>query len=222
MSSGVGMVDNLATLSTLDEHSLVEELRARYSRGIIYTYIGDILIAFNPYAPLPIYDSAHLFKYTDVKIQSDVPPHIFAIADRAYQNMRRTSTSQCCIVSGESGAGKTESTKFLVQQIAHLCNYSSGNLQEKILQVNPLLEAFGNAVTVMNNNSSRFGKYIELKFDPEGNLLGVHIFEYLLESTRVLSHGEGESNFHMFYYMFAGLYEKQLKDNLLNSPDDHR
>jgi myosin heavy subunit len=214
--------DNLAALSTLDENSLLDNIRKRYNKDIIYTYIGDILVALNPYKRILIYGPEYEEKYTDVKIRSALSPHLFAISDTSYQNLRRTGCNQCCVVSGESGAGKTETTKLMVQHIVHLCKSRQGRLHERIVQVNPLLEAFGNAQTVMNNNSSRFGKYIELIFSHGGEILGAHISEYLLEKSRVVSHGTGERNFHIFYYMFAGLHPDQLRNNLLDRPEQHR
>ncbi|KAL5005175.1 hypothetical protein ScPMuIL_018631 [Solemya velum] len=139
------------------------------------------------------------------------PPHIFAVADSAYQCITgyggRTPMNQCVLISGESGAGKTESTKLIIKQLIELCRGQT-QLEEQILQVNPLLEAFGNAQTQMNDNSSRFGKYIQLKF-AEGHVKGAKISEYLLEKSRVVSQNQGEENFHIFYYMFAGLSKEE-------------
>lgn len=223
MDVGGGLVEDLAALPTLDEKALLEEIRVRYDRGCIYTYIGDILIAVNPYKNILLYGPEYGERYTDVKVRSQLPPHIYAISDRCYQNLRRTGKNQCCVVSGESGAGKTESTKLMVQHIAQLCKtQNQTNLHERIVQVNPLLEAFGNAQTLMNNNSSRFGKFIELKFDGEGEIKGAIISEYLLEKSRIVSQGKGERNFHIFYYIFAGLDQEQLNCNRLERPDYHR
>ena len=133
------------------------------------------------------------------------PPHIFNVADQAFNRMRKSGRSQCAVVSGESGAGKTESAKQLIKQIIMLSHTGpeGKSLEQKILQVNPLLESFGNAKTVMNNNSSRFGKYTELKFGAKGTLEGAQISEYLLEKSRVVGQAAGERNFHVFYYLFA-------------------
>ncbi|KAJ7365816.1 hypothetical protein OS493_002537 [Desmophyllum pertusum] len=161
-----GCVDDLATLSELNEEIILQELQARYKQDVIYTYVGDILIALNPFKRLEIYhkNAAERYKMTQKSIQ---PPHIFAIADSAYQAMLgvggASPKSQCCVISGESGAGKTESAKLLISQLVELSRGTS-QLEQQILQVNPLLEAFGNAQTLMNDNSSRFGKYIQLKF----------------------------------------------------------
>ncbi|KAJ8304543.1 hypothetical protein KUTeg_018126 [Tegillarca granosa] len=157
-----GKVEDLATLAKLDDQVLLEELKIRYSNHDIYTYVGDILIAVNPYRDLGIYGNEVSGKYFLEK-KSANPPHIFAVADTAYQCIvgygGRIPTNQCILISGESGAGKTESTKLIIKQIIDLCRGNT-QLEQQILQVNPLLEAFGNAQTQMNDNSSRFGKYL--------------------------------------------------------------
>uniref|UniRef100_A0A674AJV0 Myosin-IIIb-like n=1 Tax=Salmo trutta TaxID=8032 RepID=A0A674AJV0_SALTR len=202
--------EDLAALSDLDEQSLLESLSQRFRQDRIYTYIGDILVAINPFKYLPLYEKevSERYKYHE---KTKLPPHIFAVADRAYQSMLgRLATgprNQCIVISGESGAGKTESTKLLLRQIMELCRANS-QLEQQILQVNPLLEAFGNAQTVMNDNSSRFGKYIQLRFH-NSSVKGAKINEYLLEKSRVVHQDEGERNFHIFYCMLAGI-----------SPDD--
>ncbi|OWK03046.1 hypothetical protein Celaphus_00007500, partial [Cervus elaphus hippelaphus] len=137
------------------------------------------------------------------------PPHIFAMADLGYQSMVTYSTDQCIVISGESGAGKTESAHLLVQQLTVLGKANNKTLQEKILQVNNLVEAFGNACTIINDNSSRFGKYLEMKFTPSGAVVGAQISEYLLEKSRVIHQASGEKNFHIFYYIYTGLAEKK-------------
>ncbi|XP_053500993.1 myosin-IIIb isoform X1 [Ictalurus furcatus] len=198
--------EDLATLSDLDEKSLLESLTGRFSHSHIYTYIGDILVAVNPFKQLPLYGKEVSEKYKCHEKRA-LPPHIFAVADRAYQSMLgRLATgpkNQCIVISGESGAGKTESTKLLLRQLMELCRANS-QLEQQILQVNPLLEAFGNAQTVMNDNSSRFGKYIQLRFQ-NSSVKGAKINEYLLEKSRVVHQDEGERNFHIFYCMLAGI-----------------
>eukprot|EP00050_Salpingoeca_kvevrii_P001264 m.166155 g.166155 ORF g.166155 m.166155 type:complete len:1085 (-) comp10335_c1_seq19:233-3487(-) len=212
--------DDLATLTKLDEQVLVDRLHERYDDDKIYTYIGDILVAVNPFRPLLIYENAYRLKYRAIS-RGDAPPHIFAVADQAYHLMSHTAKSQCCVVSGESGAGKTESAKFIIRHIIDLCPASTSgivNLEKRILQVNPLLEAFGNAQTNMNDNSSRFGKYTELVFDSQGAVMGAYISEYLLEQSRVISQQEGEQNFHIFYYLFS---HKEASKYMLDSPDSY-
>ncbi|ELK28201.1 Myosin-IIIb [Myotis davidii] len=150
--------------------------------------------------------------YHGVKRASN-PPHIFASADAAYQCMVTSSKDQCIVISGESGSGKTESAHLIVQHLTFLGKADNQTLREKILQVNSLVEAFGNACTVINDNSSRFGKYLEMMFTPTGAVMGARISEYLLEKSRVVKQAVGEKNFHIFYYIYAGLYhQKKLSE----------
>uniref|UniRef100_A0A452GG26 non-specific serine/threonine protein kinase n=1 Tax=Gopherus agassizii TaxID=38772 RepID=A0A452GG26_9SAUR len=201
-----GGTEDLAALEELDEARLLQNLSGRFLQQRVYTYIGDILIAMNPFQSLPLYEKPVSEKYQNHE-KGTLPPHIFAVADRAYQAMlghlATGSQNQCIVISGESGAGKTESVKLLLQHIMHLCKGNS-QLEQQILQVNPLLEAFGNAQTVMNDNSSRFGKYMQLRFQ-RSTVKGAKLSEYLLEKSRVVQQDAGERNFHVFYYMFAGL-----------------
>ncbi|XP_052526541.1 myosin-IIIa-like isoform X2 [Tympanuchus pallidicinctus] len=220
---GVGVAGDLAALAELDEASLLGALRDRFLRQQIYTDVGDILIAVNPFQPLQLYGREVSEQYRCHE-KGTLPPHIFAVADRAYQAMlgRRGARpqSQCIVISGESGAGKTESTKLLLQHIMNLCKGNS-QLEQQILQVNPLLEAFGNAQTVMNDNSSRFGKYIQLRFQ-NNTVRGAKLSEYLLEKSRVVQQDTGERNFHIFYYMFAGLSSEQKEMYGLLDPSLYR
>ncbi|KAB0381690.1 hypothetical protein FD755_003607 [Muntiacus reevesi] len=178
------------------------------ARDHIYMYVGDILIALNPFQSLDIYSAEHSKLYIGAKRAAN-PPHIFAMADLGYQSMVTYSSDQCIVISGESGAGKTESAHLLVQQLTVLGKANNKTLQEKILQVNNLVEAFGNACTIINDNSSRFGKYLEMKFTPSGAVVGAQISEYLLEKSRVIHQASGEKNFHIFYYIYTGLAEKK-------------
>ncbi|XP_066543987.1 myosin-IIIb isoform X2 [Amia ocellicauda] len=204
--------DDLVNLEVLDEETIIANLQRRYADLQIYTYVGDILIALNPFQNLSIYSPQFSKLYHGVKRSSN-PPHIFATADAAYQGMVTFSKDQCIIISGESGAGKTESAHLIVQHLTFLGKANNRTLREKILQVNPLVEAFGNACTAINDNSSRFGKYLEMKFTPTGAVMGAKISEYLLEKSRVIKQAVGEKNFHIFYYIYAGLYhQKQLKE----------
>uniref|UniRef100_A0A4W6FQT9 Myosin IIIB n=1 Tax=Lates calcarifer TaxID=8187 RepID=A0A4W6FQT9_LATCA len=182
-------------------------LQRRYDELQVYTYVGDILIALNPFQNLSIYSPQFSKLYHGVK-RVDNPPHIFATADAAYQGMVTFCKDQCIIISGESGAGKTESAHLIVQHLTFLGKANNRTLREKILQVNPLVEAFGNACTAINDNSSRFGKYLEMKFTPTGAVIGAKISEYLLEKSRVIKQAMGEKNFHIFYYIYAGLYHQ--------------
>ncbi|XP_041923763.1 LOW QUALITY PROTEIN: myosin-IIIb [Alosa sapidissima] len=200
--------DDLVNLEVLDEETIISHLQRRYGELQIYTYVGDILIALNPFQSLSIYSPQFSKLYHGVK-RSENPPHIFATADAAYQSMVTFSKDQCIIISGESGAGKTESAHLIVQHLTFLGKANNRTLREKILQVNPLLEAFGNACTAINDNSSRFGKYLEMKFTPTGAVMGAKISEYLLEKSRVIKQAAGEKNFHIFYYIYAGLYHQE-------------
>ncbi|XP_038654074.1 myosin-IIIa isoform X4 [Scyliorhinus canicula] len=204
--------DDLATLEVLDENTVNEQLQKRYNEDQIYTYVGDILIAVNPFQKLDIYSSEHSKQYIGAKRTAN-PPHIFAVADIAYQSMVTYNSDQCIVISGESGAGKTESTHFLVEQLTVLGKTNNRMLQEKILQVNNLLEAFGNACTIINNNSSRFGKFLEMRFTSSGTVMGAQISEYLLEKSRVIHQAPGEKNFHIFYYVYAGLAQMNKLDH---------
>ncbi|XP_053926550.1 myosin-IIIb isoform X3 [Cuculus canorus] len=204
--------DDLVNLEVLDEDTIIHQLQKRYADLQIYTYVGDILIALNPFQNLSIYSPQFSKLYHGVKRSSN-PPHIFASADAAYQSMVTFSKDQCIIISGESGAGKTESAHLIVQHLTFLGKANNRALREKILQVNPLVEAFGNACTAINDNSSRFGKYLEMMFTPTGAVMGAKISEYLLEKSRVIKQAVGEKNFHIFYYIYAGLYhQKKLSE----------
>nr|XP_048690601.1 myosin-IIIb-like isoform X2 [Caretta caretta] len=214
---------DLAALAELDEARLLQNLSGRFLQQRVYTYIGDILIAMNPFQSLPLYEKPVSEKYQNHD-KGTLPPHIFAIADRAYQAMlghlATGPQNQCIVISGESGAGKTESVKLLLQHIMHLCKGNS-QLEQQILQVNPLLEAFGNAQTVMNDNSSRFGKYMQLRFQ-RSTVRGAKLSEYLLEKSRVVQQDAGERNFHVFYYMFAGLTAEEKEMYGLLDPSLYR
>uniref|UniRef100_A0A671DSS9 non-specific serine/threonine protein kinase n=1 Tax=Rhinolophus ferrumequinum TaxID=59479 RepID=A0A671DSS9_RHIFE len=200
--------DDLVNLEVLDEDTIIHQLQKRYVDLLIYTYVGDILIALNPFQNLSIYSPQFSRLYHGVKRASN-PPHIFASADAAYQCMVTFSKDQCIVISGESGSGKTESAHLIVQHLTFLAKASNQTLREKILQVNSLVEAFGNACTAINDNSSRFGKYLEMMFTPTGAVMGARISEYLLEKSRVIKQAVGEKNFHIFYYIYAGLYQQK-------------
>ncbi|KAM8934081.1 myosin-IIIb [Pelodytes ibericus] len=212
--------DDLVNLEVLEEETIIHQLQTRFADLQIYTYVGDILIALNPFQNLSIYSPQFSKLYHGVKRSSN-PPHIFASADAAYQGMVTFCKDQCIIISGESGAGKTESAHLIVQHLTFLGKANNRALREKILQVNPLVEAFGNACTAINDNSSRFGKYLEMMFTPTGAVMGAKISEYLLEKSRVIKQAVGEKNFHIFYYIYAGLHHhKKLSEYSLpeNSP----
>ncbi|CAF1580482.1 unnamed protein product [Adineta ricciae] len=196
--------DDLAQLETFDEQSIITYMYDRFLANQIYTYIGDILVAVNPFRSLPFYGKDAMLRYRS-SVKSEQPPHIYALADFTYQAMLHDLENQYIVISGESGSGKTQSANFLVKQLTFLGNAPNKSLQEKILQINPLIEGFGNARTIINDNSSRFGKYLEMLFTKQGRVTGARLCEYLLEKTRVVNQGHSERNFHIFYYLFHGL-----------------
>ncbi|KAK9300084.1 hypothetical protein QLX08_007125 [Tetragonisca angustula] len=197
-------MDDLAALDMLSEDAIVDQLQHRYEQAQIYTYIGDILVAVNPFTNLGLYTGIEQKRYKG-QARSDNPPHIFAVADAAYQALLHQRQNQAIVISGESGAGKTESANLLLKQLVYLSKAPNRNLEERILQINPIMEAFGNATTGINANSSRFGKYLDLTMTKGGKVTGARIYVYLLEQSRVVAQAEGERNFHIFYYMYDGL-----------------
>ncbi|XP_072540215.1 unconventional myosin-VIIb [Salminus brasiliensis] len=207
--TSVSGVDDMIRLGDLNEAGLLRNLLVRHRDGIIYTYTGSILVAVNPYQLLPIYTPEQVQLYTDRRL-GELPPHVFAIADSCFFNMRRNRKDQCCIISGESGAGKTESTKLILQFLAAVSGQRSW-IEQQILEANPILEAFGNAKTIRNDNSSRFGKYIDIHFSKGGSIEGARIEQYLLEKSRVCRQAQEERNYHIFYYMLMAMPAEQKK-----------
>ncbi|KAF9070669.1 myosin II heavy chain, partial [Rhodocollybia butyracea] len=263
-------VDDIADLTFLNEASVVHNLRLRFGSGAIYTYSGLFLVAINPYQSLPLYSDAIVHQYRS-KRRDENAPHIFAVAERAWVNMGEERENQSILITGESGAGKTESTKKVIQYLAAIAtdvhqssltpshsrsstltgsqSFSTmpvvglptnstkrgqiaspsttgsgfaltakgrlGLLERQILQANPILEAFGNAQTQRNNNSSRFGKFVRISFAPDGSIAGANIDWYLLEKSRVVVRSEAERSFHVFYQLLAG--GSDLKGKLLLS-----
>ncbi|XP_061540143.1 unconventional myosin-VIIa [Phycodurus eques] len=202
-------VDDMIRLGDLNEAGLLRNLLIRHKDGLIYTYTGSILVAVNPYQLLPLYTADHVHQYTDRRL-GELPPHVFAIADSCFFKMRRNRRNQCCVISGESGAGKTESTKLMLQFLAAVSGQHSW-IEHQILEANPILEAFGNAKTIRNDNSSRFGKYIDTNFTKGGAIEGARIEQYLLEKSRVCRQAPEERNYHVFYYMLMGMPAEQKK-----------
>ncbi|KAG6609398.1 myosin-like protein [Phytophthora cinnamomi] len=199
-------VDDLVLLPSVSETSILENLKMRHAADVIYSYIGHVLVVVNPYKWLDIYGEDSMHAYTH-KARIDVPPHVFATAEETYRTMLSEEDNQCVIISGESGAGKTEASKQIQNYIAGVSGSGAGvdKVKRTFLESNPLLEAFGNAKTLRNNNSSRFGKYFELLFDSAGRPQGGKVTNYLLEKSRVVKPGKGERNFHIFYQVLAGL-----------------
>ncbi|KAJ1494369.1 P-loop containing nucleoside triphosphate hydrolase protein [Baffinella frigidus] len=252
--AGMEMVDNLTTLPDLDEPNMLHSLNARYKQNLIYTRTGPILVALNPWQDLSLYGNDVMQSYRRRNFEQvpphvfAVPPHVFAIAEAAFSNLQSKMKDQTILVSGDSGSGKTESTKFMMQYLATVANHTvatanteqqylaavanhtlatdnteqqylaavanhtlaTTTTEQQVLQCNPVLEAFGNAKTLRNDNSSRFGKYIDIHFDEHYALCGAKIDTYLLEKSRVVGQEPGERNFHIFY---------QLCSQTLEDPD---
>jgi len=215
--------DDLTQLDYLNEPGLLENLKVRYEIDGIYTYSGTILIAINPFQRLPLYGDEIADKYTKAEHAAELPPHLYGIASDAYKSMVSSRKSQAILVSGESGAGKTESTKVVMNYLAHVGRQDTLMLEEgetsveqQVLESNPLLEAFGNAKTVRNDNSSRFGKFMDLQFDATGRISGAEIKTYLLERSRVVQVANVERNYHIFYqvaHSATGRNEFELGDD---------
>lgn len=205
-------VEDLVLLEPLEEESLLKNLQLRHEKKEIYTYIGNVLISVNPYQQLPIYGPEFIDKYRDYTFY-ELKPHIYALANVAYLSLRDQDRDQCILITGESGAGKTEASKLVMSYVAAVCGKGEqvNSVKEQLLQSNPVLEAFGNAKTIRNNNSSRFGKYMDIEFDFKGSPLGGVITNYLLEKSRVVKQLEGERNFHIFYQILAGADAQLLK-----------
>ncbi|CAI5721731.1 unnamed protein product [Peronospora destructor] len=194
--------EDMILIDHLHEASILYNLRRRFFRRLPYTYTGRICIAVNPYQWLDLYSKSTMEKFSDGK-RENKPPHVYAVSMEAFFNMRQRQENQSILVSGESGAGKTETTKIVMSHLAALATNSNSKVIQQIIQANPLLESFGNAKTVRNDNSSRFGKFTELQFTIEGQLIGARSRTYLLEKSRVTTQAQGERNFHIFYQLLA-------------------
>ncbi|KAJ5794925.1 hypothetical protein N7457_001524 [Penicillium paradoxum] len=217
--------DDMAELTHLNEASVVHNLHTRYQSDLIYTYSGLFLVTINPYCPLPIYTNEYIKMYKG-RGREETRPHIFAMADEAFRNLVEEGKNQSILVTGESGAGKTENTKKVIQYLAAVATSDtpygrSGTkqitgLSQQILRANPILEAFGNAQTVRNHNSSRFGKFIRIEFSRSGQISGAWIDWYLLEKSRVVKPNPDERNYHIFYQLLQGA-DSQTREKLLLS-----
>ncbi|XP_030013824.1 myosin-10 isoform X5 [Sphaeramia orbicularis] len=246
-------VEDMADLTCLNEASVLHNLRERYYSGLIYTYSGLFCVVVNPYKNLPIYTESIVEMYRGKK-RHEMPPHIYAISEAAYRSMLQDREDQSILCTGESGAGKTENTKKVIQYLAHVASSHKGGtlgrnkealqmdgtrsltrgstmvnrsvqygeLERQLLQANPILEAFGNAKTVKNDNSSRFGKFIRINFDVAGYIVGANIETYLLEKSRATRQAKDERTFHIFYQLLCGASEATRADLLLGTADEYR
>ncbi|XP_065149801.1 myosin-10 isoform X1 [Paramisgurnus dabryanus] len=238
-------VEDMAELTCLNEASVLHNLKDRYYSGLIYTYSGLFCVVINPYKNLPIYSENIIEMYRGKK-RHEMPPHIYAISESAYRCMLQDREDQSILCTGESGAGKTENTKKVIQYLAHVASSHKGRkdhnippespkalklqngilfygeLERQLLQANPILEAFGNAKTVKNDNSSRFGKFIRINFDVTGYIVGANIETYLLEKSRAVRQAKDERTFHVFYQLLAGSGEHLKSDLLLEGFNNYR
>ncbi|KAG1942240.1 myosin-10 [Pimephales promelas] len=238
-------VEDMAELTCLNEASVLHNLKDRYYSGLIYTYSGLFCVVINPYKNLPIYSENIIEMYRGKK-RHEMPPHIYAISESAYRCMLQDREDQSILCTGESGAGKTENTKKVIQYLAHVASSHKGRkdhnippespkavklqngvlfygeLERQLLQANPILESFGNAKTVKNDNSSRFGKFIRINFDVTGYIVGANIETYLLEKSRAIRQAKDERTFHVFYQLLAGAGEHLRTDLLLEGFNNYR
>ncbi|XP_036946179.1 myosin-10-like isoform X1 [Acanthopagrus latus] len=232
-------VEDMAELTCLNEASVLHNLKDRYYSGLIYTYSGLFCVVINPYKNLPIYSENIIEMYRGKK-RHEMPPHIYAISESAYRCMLQDREDQSILCTGESGAGKTENTKKVIQYLAHVASSHKGRkdhnippespkafklqgeLERQLLQANPILESFGNAKTVKNDNSSRFGKFIRVNFDVTGYIVGANIETYLLEKSRAIRQAKDERTFHIFYRLLAGAGEHLRTDLLLEGFNSYR
>uniref|UniRef100_A0A8C3X1R9 Unconventional myosin-VIIb n=1 Tax=Catagonus wagneri TaxID=51154 RepID=A0A8C3X1R9_9CETA len=212
-------VDDMIRLGDLNEAGMVHNLLIRYQQHKIYTYTGSILVAVNPFQALPLYTVEQIQLYYNRHV-GELPPHIFAIANSCYFNMKKNKRDQSCIISGESGAGKTETTKLILQFLATISGQHSW-IEQQVLEANPILEAFGNAKTIRNDNSSRFGKYIDIYFNSSGVIKGARIEQFLLEKSRVCRQAPEERNYHIFYCMLMGMNAEEKKLLCLGTPSEY-
>lgn len=212
-------VEDMIQLQDLHEGSLLYNLAIRFRAQKIYTFTGSILVAVNPYQAFDMYGVEVVRRY-EGQVLGTLSPHIFAIASATFSSMQKDHRDQCVVISGESGAGKTESTKLIMRYLAAV-NQDRSMISEQILEANPLLESFGNAKTGRNHNSSRFGKYTELHYNATGQISGCSIKEYLLEKSRIVNQPEGERNYHIFYELLVGLPEEQKKKLALTRAEDY-
>uniref|UniRef100_A0A452HY63 Uncharacterized protein n=2 Tax=Gopherus agassizii TaxID=38772 RepID=A0A452HY63_9SAUR len=227
--TSVESVEDMAALVDLHEGSIMHNLFQRYQQNKIYTYIGSIVASVNPYKTIPgLYDRTAVEQYSKHHM-GEIPPHIFAVANECYRCLWKRHDNQCVLISGESGAGKTESTKLILKFLSAMsqhslelsCKEKTSCVEQAILESSPIMEAFGNAKTVYNNNSSRFGKFVQLNICQKGNIQGGRIVDYLLEKNRVVRQNPGERNYHIFYALLAGIEEEEKDAFYLSVPEHY-
>lgn len=223
--------EDLTSLSYLNEPAVLHAIKVRYSQLNIYTYSGIVLIATNPFQKIDSLYSQDIIQAYSGKTRGELDPHLFAIAEDAYKCMKRDKNNQTIVVSGESGAGKTVSAKYIMRYFASVesdpdqmvgaSHHDMSDVEKQILATNPIMEAFGNAKTTRNDNSSRFGKYLEILFDTNTSIIGARIRTYLLERSRLVFQPKNERNYHIFYQLLAGLNDDDKLKLSLSSPDDY-
>uniref|UniRef100_W5N4L7 Myosin X n=1 Tax=Lepisosteus oculatus TaxID=7918 RepID=W5N4L7_LEPOC len=228
-SSSSEGVEDMAGLADLHDGAIMYNLFLRYRQNKIYTYIGSILAAVNPYQFIPnLYDHPAVELYSRHRL-GEISPHIFAVANECYRSLWKRLENQCVLISGESGAGKTESTKLILKFLSAMSQHSlevtskekTSHVEQALLESSPIMEAFGNAKTVYNNNSSRFGKFVQLNFCQKGNIQGGKIVDCILFYNRVVRHNPGERNYHIFYALLAGTNAEQREAFYLSQPDSY-
>ncbi|XP_064008778.1 unconventional myosin-XV [Pogoniulus pusillus] len=212
-------LEDMTQMEDLQEAAVLSNIRTRFERQLIYTYIGSILVSVNPYRLYNIYGTEQVLQY-EGRALGENPPHLFAIASVAYSKVMDAKHNQCIVISGESGSGKTEATKLILRYLAAVSQKRSAAPQIEILEATPLLESFGNAKTVRNDNSSRFGKFVEIFLD-QGLICGAITSQYLLEKSRVVFQAKTERNYHIFYEMLAGLPAQQRQRYCLQDAETY-
>ncbi|XP_075170992.1 unconventional myosin-X [Anomaloglossus baeobatrachus] len=227
--TSINGVEDMAALCDLHEGSIMYNLYQRYQENKIYTYIGSILASVNPYKLIPgLYDRNTVEVYSRHHM-GEIPPHIFAVANECYRCLWKRHDNQCVLISGESGAGKTESTKLILKYLSAMSQHSlevsskekTASVEQAILESSPIMEAFGNAKTVYNNNSSRFGKFIQLRICQKGHIQGGRIVDYLLEKNRVVRQNPEERNYHIFYALLEGAGKEEREAFYLLHPEKY-
>lgn len=222
-SSSLTPVENMVAMEELSEAAILHNLRMRFEKDDIYTYISSILVSVNPFKQISIYSPAIMAEYRSAlsKAGGEKAPHVYALAHETYRALTSEGSNQSVIISGESGAGKTEATKLVLQYMAEMSGQGN-EVEQQLLESNPIVEAFGNAKTVRNNNSSRFGKWIAVMFDDKFHIHGARITNYLLEKSRIVEPGKGERNYHAFYQLCQGASPEWKKEFFLDDVETYK